>query len=59
MPQPKLFNSSTEFFDHVFFVVFNNYFKIKIVGLRRIRTRFVRIEGEHTDHLITTTAQIV
>ena len=31
----------------------------KTVGFSRIRTRIVRVEGKHADHLTTTTAQII
>ena len=38
------------------FVLFNNNFYRKIVDLSGIRTRIVGVEGEHADHLTTTTA---
>ena len=30
-----------------------------MVGVSRIRTRIVRVEGEYADHLTTTTAPII
>ena len=40
------------------FVLFKHNFYIKkTVGVSRIRTRIVGIEGEHADYLTTTTAQ--
>ena len=37
----------------------NTNFTEKTVGVNGIRTRIVGIEGEHTDHLTTTTALLV
>ena len=37
----------------------NTNFTEKIVGISGIRTRIVRVEGEHADHLSTTTARHV
>ena len=41
----------------VYFRYFQTIFKIKTVDFSRIRTRIVEVEGEHGDHLTTTTAQ--
>ena len=43
--------------------VYFKYFKTQILqkkteGFSRIRTRIVRVEGDHADHLTTTTAQL-
>ena len=38
------------------FVLFKHKFKEKTVGFNGIQTRIVRLEGEHADHLTTTTA---
>ena len=46
-PRPLLF----------IFVLFNNNFMRKFIDLSGIRTRIVGVEGEHADHLTTTTAQ--
>ena len=43
----------------VYFRSFQKQFYRKIVDLSGIRTRIVRVEGEHADHLTTTTAQFV
>ena len=40
------------------FILFNNNFKVKIVDPCGIRTRIVRVEGEHTDNWTTSAAQI-
>ena len=37
----------------------NTNFTEKMVGVSRIRTRIVRVEGEYADHLTTTTAPII
>ena len=42
--------------------VYFKYFKTQILqkkteGFSRIRTRIVRVEGDHADHLTTTAAQ--
>ena len=42
----------------VYFHSFQQQFYRKIVDLSGIRTRFVGVEGEHADHLTTTTAPI-
>ena len=34
------------------------YFYRKTVGFSRIRTQIIRVEGEHADHLTTTTANL-
>ena len=48
MGQPGLF---------LFIFVFSNTnFTEKTVGISRIQTRIVRVEGEHANHLTTTTA---
>ena len=39
------------------FVLFKNNLYRKTVGVSGIRTRIVGVEGEHADHLTTTTAQ--
>ena len=39
------------------FVLFKHNFTDKTVGFSGIRTRIDGVEGEHTDHLTTTTAQ--
>ena len=39
------------------FVLFKHNYSEKIVGFSGIRTRIVGVEGEHADHLTTTTAQ--
>ena len=43
--------------------VYFKYYKTQILqkkteGFSRIRTRIVRVEGDHADHLTTTTAQL-
>ena len=38
------------------FRFFQTHITEKTVGFSRIRTRIVRLEGEHADHLTTTTA---
>ena len=38
------------------FVLFKHHFTEKTVGFHGIRTRFVGVEGNHADHLTTTTA---
>ena len=38
------------------FVLFKHSFYRKNLGFSGIRTRIVRVEGEHADHLTTTTA---
>ena len=44
----------------VIFVLFKHkFYRKKIVGISGIRTRIVRVEGEHADHLSTTTARHV
>ena len=45
-PRPLLF----------IFVLFKHKFYRKTVDVSRIRTRIVRVEVEHADHLTTTTA---
>ena len=40
----------------VYFRAFQQQFYRKIVDLSGIRTRIVGVEGEHADHLTTTTA---
>ena len=42
----------------VYFRSFQQQFYRKIVDLSGIRTRIVGVEGEHADHLTTTTAQV-
>ena len=42
----------------VYFRSFQTIYRIKTVGFSGIRTRIVGVEGEHADHLNTTTAQI-
>ena len=37
----------------------NANFTVKTVGVSGIRTRIVRIEGNHADHLTNTTAQML
>ena len=39
-------------------VLYKKIFYRKTVGFSRIRTRIVRVGGEHADHLTTTTAEI-
>ena len=39
-----------------FLFIFNNFYR-KIVDSSGIRTRIVRVEGEHADHLTTTRAK--
>ena len=39
----------------LFFVVLEQYHRIRTVNISRIRTWTVRVEGEHSDHLTTTT----
>ena len=39
------------------FVLFKHNYSEKIVGFSGIQTRIVGVEGEHADHLTTTTAQ--
>ena len=41
----------------VYFRSFQTQYDRKTVGVSRIRTRNVGVEGEHADHLTTTTAQ--
>ena len=41
------------------FVLFDNNFSRKIVDFGRIQTPIGREEGEHTDHLTTTTARFL
>ena len=38
------------------YVLFRHSFLVKTVCFSRIRTRFLRVEGEHADHLTTTKA---
>ena len=40
------------------FVLFKHKFYRKTVGFSGIRTGIVRLEGEHADHLTTTTARV-
>ena len=40
------------------FVLFKHNLYRKTVGISGIRTRIVGVEGEHADHLTTTTAQV-
>ena len=35
----------------------NSNFTVKSIGFSGIRTRIISVEGEHADHLTTTTAQ--
>ena len=44
----------------VYFLLFKqfNFYARKIVDFSRTRTRIVRVEGEHADHLTTTTARV-
>ena len=42
----------------VYFCSFKQQFYRKIVNFSGIRTLIVRAEGEHADHLTTTTAQM-
>ena len=42
----------------VYFRSFQTIYRIKTVDFSGIRTRIVGVEGEHADHLNTTTAQI-
>ena len=41
----------------VYFLSFQSQILQKTVGISEIRTQIVRVEGEHADHLTTTTAQ--
>ena len=41
----------------IIFVLFKHKFFRKTVGVNRIRTRIIGVEGEHADHLTTTSAQ--
>ena len=41
------------------FVLFKHNIKEKTLGFSRIRTRIVGVEGEHADHLTTTTANLL
>ena len=43
----------------VYFRSFQQQFYRNIIDLSGIRTRIVRVEGEHADHLTTTTAPTV
>ena len=40
------------------FVLFKHNLYRKTVGVSGIRTRIIGVEGEHADHLTTTTAQV-
>ena len=41
------------------FVIFKHNITDKTVGFSGIQTRIIRVEGEHADHLTTTTAQVI
>ena len=43
----------------VYFRSFQTIYRIKTLDFIMIRTRIVRVEGEHADHLTTTTARVV
>ena len=41
------------------FILFKHKFYRKTVGVSGIRTEIIGVEGEHADHLTTTTAQVL
>ena len=56
MPHYRFFNGGTPASFCFYFLSFKLQFYKKIVDFSRVRTRIVGIEGEHDDHLTTTTA---